>query len=176
MYDADAQASVLRGQGEAETMKSLAVMQQNPDLATFNMQMDALEQFLKKKTTLVLDLSTSPLQWLKMDEPAKKHQMNPKIPTCRRPQARRPRKTPVPPGVERGAMSSSFVVVRVIMVALVILFVSSGVFTVGPQEAAIKLFLGKPDEHGLYGPGLHWAWPAPIDEVVKFKITSLDQC
>jgi len=36
------------------------------------MQMDALEKFLQKRTTLVLDLSTSPLQWLRMDEPAKK--------------------------------------------------------------------------------------------------------
>ena len=36
-------------------MKSLEVLQQNPGLAAFNMQMDALEKFLQKKTTLVLD-------------------------------------------------------------------------------------------------------------------------
>jgi membrane protease subunit HflC len=72
LYDANAQAFAIRGAGEAQMMKSLAVMQENPELATFNMQIQALEEFLQKKTTLVLDLSTSPLQWLKMSEPANK--------------------------------------------------------------------------------------------------------
>jgi membrane protease subunit HflC len=70
LYDADAQAFTIRGQGEAQMMKSLEVLQQNPDLATFNLQITAMEQFLRKKTTLVLDLSTTPLQWLRMDQPA----------------------------------------------------------------------------------------------------------
>src|SRR5580658_326753 len=70
LYDADAQAFTIRGEGEAQMMKSLAVLQSNPELATFNMQIAAMEQFLKKKTTLVLDLSTTPLQWLRMDQPA----------------------------------------------------------------------------------------------------------
>ena len=74
LYDADAQAFIKRGECEAQMMKSLAVLQQNPDLATFNMQIAALEQFLKKKTTLVLDLSTTPLQWLRMDQPSEKKQ------------------------------------------------------------------------------------------------------
>ncbi len=69
--DAEAQSVKIRGEGEAEMMKSLAVLQQNPNLATFNMQITAMEQMLKKKTTLILDLSTSPLQWLQMAEPAK---------------------------------------------------------------------------------------------------------
>ncbi len=72
LSDADAQAFTIRGEGEAEMMKSLEVLQQNPNLATFNMQIAAMEQFLQKKTTLVLDLSTSPLQWLQMAEPAKR--------------------------------------------------------------------------------------------------------
>jgi membrane protease subunit HflC len=71
LYDADAQSFVIRGEGEAQMMKSLEVLQQNPNLAAFNMQISAMEQFLKKKTTLVLDLSTSPLQWMQMAEPAK---------------------------------------------------------------------------------------------------------
>jgi membrane protease subunit HflC len=71
LSDADAQSTMIRGQGEAEMMKSLAVLQRNPNLATFNLQIAAMEQFLKKKTTLVLDLSTSPLQWLQMAEPTK---------------------------------------------------------------------------------------------------------
>jgi membrane protease subunit HflC len=74
LYDADAQAFTIRGEGEAQMMKSLEVLQQNPNLASFNMQIAAMEQFLKKKTTLVLDLSTSPLQWLQMAEPGKTNQ------------------------------------------------------------------------------------------------------
>jgi membrane protease subunit HflK len=72
------------------------------------------------------------------------------------------------------AMRSSFVIVQIIMVALVLVFLGSGFFTVGPQEQAIKLRLGKPVDGGrLFGPGPHWAWPQPIDEVVRFRITSL---
>jgi len=71
LYDAEAKAFTIRGEGEAQMMKSLEVLQQNPNLATFNMQIAAMEQFLKKKTTLVMDLSTSPLQWLQMAEPTK---------------------------------------------------------------------------------------------------------
>jgi membrane protease subunit HflK len=72
------------------------------------------------------------------------------------------------------AMRSSFVIVQIIMVALVLVFLGSGFFTVGPQEQAIILRLGRPVEGGrLFGPGAHWAWPHPIDEVVKLRITSL---
>jgi modulator of FtsH protease HflC len=70
LYDADAQAFTIRGEGEAQMMKSLEVLQQNPGLATFNRKITAREQFWKKKTTLVLDLSTTPLQWMRMDAPA----------------------------------------------------------------------------------------------------------
>lgn len=68
LSDADAKAFIIRGQGEAQMMKSLAVLQENPALATFNMKMTALEEFLKKNATLVLDQSTSPLEWLRMDQ------------------------------------------------------------------------------------------------------------
>ncbi|HUD49045.1 MAG TPA: SPFH domain-containing protein [Candidatus Baltobacteraceae bacterium] len=68
LADADAQAFKIRGEGEAQMMKSLEILQQNPNLATFNMQMTALEALLKKNATLVLDQSTSPLQWLRMNE------------------------------------------------------------------------------------------------------------
>jgi modulator of FtsH protease HflC len=69
--DADAQAFTIKGEGERQMMESLKVLQQNPNLATFNLQIAAMEQFLKKKTTLILDMSTSPLQWLQMEEPSK---------------------------------------------------------------------------------------------------------
>ncbi len=74
------------------------------------------------------------------------------------------------------AMRSSFAIVKFVMVALVILFLASGIFQVGPQEQAIILRFGKPvgtGEQALLGPGLHWAFPYPIDEVVKIPIRQI---
>lgn len=74
------------------------------------------------------------------------------------------------------ALKSSFGIVKVVMVLLVIVFLGSGFFTVGPQERAIILRLGKPVAEGqeaLLGPGLHFALPYPLDEVVKVPITEL---
>jgi membrane protease subunit HflK len=85
-----------------------------------------------------------------------------------------------PPAEEAGsqalgeALRSSFFIVKFIMVVLVLVFLGSGFFTIGPQEQAIILRLGKPVDNGrLFNPGAHWAWPRPIDEVVKLRITSL---
>jgi membrane protease subunit HflC len=74
LADAEARSLTIQGEGEAKMMKSLEILQQNPDLATFNLQMAAMEQFLKKKTTLILDMSTSPLEWLQMAQSAKTKQ------------------------------------------------------------------------------------------------------
>ncbi len=71
------------------------------------------------------------------------------------------------------ALRSSFVIVKVIMVLLVVLVLGSGLTTVGTQEKAVILRFGKPvgeGEDALLGPGFHWAWPPPIDEVVKIPI------
>src|SRR5258708_35121649 len=76
------------------------------------------------------------------------------------------------------ALRSSFVVVKVLMGVMAILFLASGCFTVGPQERAIKLRLGSPVGEGnkmLLGPGLHWAWPYPIEECVKVSITGIQK-
>ena len=54
------------------------------------------------------------------------------------------------------------------MVVLVLLFLGSGFFKVEPQYRAIILRLGNRWARGrrrLLGPGLHWAFPRPIDEV-----------
>lgn len=61
--DAEAKAFAIRGEGEAQMVKSLQIMQQNPTLATFNLEMDAMVPALRG-STLVLDQSSSPLQWL----------------------------------------------------------------------------------------------------------------
>ncbi len=74
------------------------------------------------------------------------------------------------------ALRSSFFIVKIIMVVLVLLFLSSGFFKVEPQYKAIVLRLGKPrgeGEKALLGPGLHWAFPRPIDEVEFVPFTSL---
>jgi len=71
------------------------------------------------------------------------------------------------------ALRSSFVIVKILMAGLVVLFFFSGIFTVPSQERAIVLRFGKPvgvGEAQLRGPGLHWSFPAPIDEVVRIPI------
>lgn len=71
------------------------------------------------------------------------------------------------------ALRSSFAIVKVIMIGLVVLFLSSGFFTVGSQDRAVKLRFGVPVGGGdgkLLGPGFHWAFPPPIDEVIKIPV------
>jgi modulator of FtsH protease HflK len=72
------------------------------------------------------------------------------------------------------ALRSSFAIVKVLMVVLVLAFLGSGIFTVSSQERAMILRFGKPVGVGadqLLGPGLHWSWPAPIDEIVRIPIS-----
>lgn len=65
------------------------------------------------------------------------------------------------------ALRISFVILTVVMVLLFVGYLASGFYTVEPQQVAIQLHFGK--KHGdPRGPGIHWAWPFPIDEVVKF--------
>jgi modulator of FtsH protease HflK len=96
--------------------------------------------------------------------------------------AQEPIPIPPPPPEDAGsqalaeALRSSFVIVKLIMVALVLLFLGSGFFKVEPQYKAIVLRLGKPvgeAEKALLGPGLHWAFPRPIDQVEFVPFTSL---
>jgi membrane protease subunit HflK len=76
------------------------------------------------------------------------------------------------------ALRSSFAIVKAVMVLLLLVFLASGFFTVGPQERAIKLRLGKPvgeGEKALLLPGLHWSYPYPIDEYVKVSISGIQK-
>ena len=71
------------------------------------------------------------------------------------------------------ALGSSFLLVRVLAVALVAAFVASCVFTVNPNEVAVVLRFGKPLGTGaemLKRQGLHWALPFPIDEIVRLRV------
>jgi len=88
--------------------------------------------------------------------------------------------TPVDAGSQAlaEALRSSFGIVKILMGILVAVFIFSGVFQVGPQERAILLRFGKPVGSGanaLYGPGLHWSFPYPIDECRKVSITGLQK-
>ena len=72
-----------------------------------------------------------------------------------------------------GALKSSFAIVKVVMAGLVVVFLFSGFFVVGPQEKAVVLRFGIPAGGGdgkLLGPGPHWAFPPPIDEVVRIPV------
>jgi membrane protease subunit HflK len=74
------------------------------------------------------------------------------------------------------ALRSSFAIVKIIMVLLVVVFFASGIFTVPSQERAIILRFGRPvgaGEEQLLMPGLHWSFPYPIDEVVRIPISQI---
>lgn len=76
------------------------------------------------------------------------------------------------------ALRSSFFIVKIIMVVLVIAFLCSGFFTVGPQEKAILVRLGKPvgeGEAALLNPGFHWAFPKPIDSIERVPFTAVQE-
>ncbi len=71
------------------------------------------------------------------------------------------------------ALASSFKIVKVLMVGLVVIFLGSGIFTVEPNEVAIVLRFGKPIGSGpdqVLQQGLHWSFPSPIDEIVTVPI------
>src|SRR5438105_14941759 len=76
------------------------------------------------------------------------------------------------------ALRSSFAIVKVLMVVLLVVFLASGFFKVNPQEQAIILRFGKPVGEGpnaLLGPGAHWSFPFPIDEYVKVSISGIQK-
>jgi membrane protease subunit HflC len=60
LADASAQAMAIRGKGEAEAAKSLTAFQQNPELANFIFRLNALEDSLKDRSTLIFDQHTPP--------------------------------------------------------------------------------------------------------------------
>jgi len=60
LASAGAQATEIRGRGEAEAAKSLTVFQQDPELANFVFRLTALEGSLKDRSTLILDQHIPP--------------------------------------------------------------------------------------------------------------------
>ena len=66
------------------------------------------------------------------------------------------------------ALQSSFIIIRVIMVILAVVFIFSGITTVETGTNALKLRFGRFIEP--LEPGLRFAWPYPINEIVEIKI------
>jgi len=62
---AQGEALRIQGQGEAEASKYLAAFQQNPELASFLFRLDALQDSLKEKSTLIFDQQTEPFTLFK---------------------------------------------------------------------------------------------------------------
>jgi len=88
--------------------------------------------------------------------------------------------TPVDAGSQAlaEALRSSFRIVQFVMFILIVVFLASGFFQVGPQQRAVILRFGKPVGEGqkaLLGPGLHFGFPAPNDEVRMVSISGVQQ-
>jgi len=71
------------------------------------------------------------------------------------------------------ALRISFAILKVIMIVLVVAFVVSGFKTVDSGERALVLRFGAirgVGEERVLGPGWHWVFPYPIDELVKIPV------
>jgi len=65
LSQADGMALQIRGEGEAQAAESLRVFNQNPNLANFIFDLDALKDFLKDRSVLILNADTPPLDLLR---------------------------------------------------------------------------------------------------------------
>jgi len=71
------------------------------------------------------------------------------------------------------ALRISFIILKIIMTVLVVVFLASGFRTVEPDEQALVLRFGKIcgiGENRILGPGLKWVFPYPIDKIVKIPV------
>jgi membrane protease subunit HflC len=71
MSDADAKAKEIRGQGEAQMVESLKVLEQNKDLAAFVMELPAFEELFKQQTSFILDQGDLPVNLMESIKPHK---------------------------------------------------------------------------------------------------------
>jgi membrane protease subunit HflK len=70
------------------------------------------------------------------------------------------------------ALRTSFRLLKLAMVLVVVLFLTSGIFTVGEQEQVFVLRFGEvvrdSEGNAVLGTGIHFAWPFLIDEIVRY--------
>lgn len=74
------------------------------------------------------------------------------------------------------ALRTSFRILKLIMIILVVLFLASGIFKVQPDEQALVLRFGKIQGMGdqrILKPGLQYTWPEPISEIVRIPVTKV---
>lgn len=62
---AKGEATEIKGKGEAEAVKALAVFQQKPELAKFLWSLNAMEEMLKANSTLIIDPQQPPFDLLR---------------------------------------------------------------------------------------------------------------
>jgi membrane protease subunit HflK len=60
---------------------------------------------------------------------------------------------------------------KLIAIIVVVLYLTTGTFSVGPDEEAVILRFGKYLK--TFGPGIHWYFPRPIARVIKVKTTKV---
>jgi len=71
------------------------------------------------------------------------------------------------------ALRISFVILKIIMLLLIVIFLASGFKTIDSDEKAIVLRFGRIrniGEERVLEPGLHWVWPYPIDEIITIPV------
>ncbi|MHC4184913.1 MAG: SPFH domain-containing protein, partial [Planctomycetota bacterium] len=66
------------------------------------------------------------------------------------------------------ALRVSFIILKIIMIVLVLVFLASGFRTVGSDEKALVLQFGKINR--VLKPGPHWVFPYPIEEIIKIPV------
>lgn len=75
------------------------------------------------------------------------------------------------------ALRVSFALLRLLLIALVAIFLLSGMFKVKTGEVAVRLQLGelvkRDGQDAFYAPGgPYFAWPEPIDTIIRVPVTS----
>jgi len=80
--------------------------------------------------------------------------------------------TPLDPAQQSlaDALRVSFAILKVVMLALVVLYFATGFFNVPAQQVAVRLrfggIVGDAGEQVIQPGGPHWSWPYPIEEIV----------
>ncbi len=69
LAEAERQATIIRGAADARAADALKAFEQEPALAKFLLKLDALEQSLKERSTLILDPQTPPFDLLRSGPP-----------------------------------------------------------------------------------------------------------
>lgn len=76
------------------------------------------------------------------------------------------------------ALRICFALLKLVMFGVILLFAYSGLFKVEQNERAVVLRFGKVKGVGvkvIKQEGLHWAWPYPIEEIIKIPATGVER-